>query len=132
MRNKGKADQGFTLMEVLVAMMVFVTAFVILMGIYVGIASLRESSRNMIQATADARSVLEAMRDEAASGLTSVTAVDWTDWADTNGLTTLGEEEVSVDYVDAAADPLEVTVRIDWNERGRDRFTTISTQMTQR
>ena len=125
-------SKGFTLMEVLMAMMMFATAFIVLMGIYVGIAGMRESSRNTTQAMADARAVVEAMRDSSASGLNNVTGQNWAQWALNNGLTSLQNEAVLVTYVNRNADPLEITVRIDWQERGRNRFTTVSTLMTQR
>ncbi len=125
-------SKGFTLMEVLMAMMMFATAFIVLMGIYIGIAGMRETSRNITQAMADARAVVEAMRDSSAGGLNNVTGQNWAQWALNNGLTSLQNEAVLVTYVNRNADPLEITVRIDWQERGRNRFTTVSTLMTQR
>ena len=125
-------SKGFTLIEVLIAMLLFVTTFVVLLGIYVAIAGLRESSRNMTQAMADVRSVVEQMRNLSVGGLNNITGTDWTQWALDNNLTTLDNEALTVGYTNPAADPLDITVRIDWQERGRDRFATVSTLMTQR
>ncbi len=130
--KRRRSASGFTLIEVLVGMAVFVTALVVLLGIYTGIAALRESGRNTTQAVADARAVLEAMRDRSSTGLSNVTAQDWTQWAEDNGLTSLDSEVITVDYVDTSADPLEITVQVDWVERVRERSMTISTLMTQR
>ena len=132
MKRGLRTIQGFTLVEVMMAMLVFVTAVVVLLGVYIGVASLRETSRNTGQAMADARAVLEAMRDKSATSLATVTGTDWTDWADTNGLTSLNSEVVTVTYENALADPLDVTVQIDWQERQRDRTATINTLVTKR
>lgn len=119
-------------MEVMVAMMVFVIAALTLMGVFLSVSQIGESSRNLTQAMADARTVLEAIRNTSVSGLSEVTAVDWTTWAEDNGLTTLGDEAITVTYVDEAADPLEVTVQVDWRDRTRARSATINTLVTQR
>ncbi len=127
-----KIKKGFTLFEVLIAMAVFVTAMGILVGVFLNVAHLNESSRNLSQALADAQSVLEAMRDTSTTGLGTVTATDWAAWALNNGLTSLPNERVTVNYVDPIADPLEVNVQIDWTERLGARSATVDTLMTQR
>lgn len=132
MRRIAYRDGGFTLIEIMMAMLVFVTAVVILLGVYVGVASLRETSRNTGQAMADARAVLEAMRDASTTSLATVTGTDWTDWAANNGLTSLNDEVVTVTYENSLADPLDATVRIDWQEHQRDRSATVNTLLTKR
>ena len=131
-RGRREREEGFTLVEVMMAMMIFVTSIVIVMGIYGGIATMRESSRNMTRAMADARAVMEGLRNESVSGLAAVTAEDWTDWADTEGLNTLVNEVITVTFADEGDDPLDVVVQIDWEERGRDRTVTVNTLLTSR
>jgi prepilin-type N-terminal cleavage/methylation domain-containing protein len=123
---------GFTMIEVMVAMTVFVIAIVALMGVYLGIAALSESSRNLTQAMADARVVLEGLRDTSGGGLAAVTGTDWTAWAENNGLTSLRDEAVTVTYADPAADPLSVTIQVTWEERQRARAATLNTLVTRR
>ena len=119
-------------MEVMVAMMVFVIAALALMGVFLGVSQLGESSRNLTQAMADARTVLEAIRDTSVGGLPQVTNTDWAAWAEDNGLTTLADEAITVVYADANADPLAVTVQVNWMDRNRAHSATIDTLVTQR
>lgn len=130
--NGHTSRTGFTLVEIVVALGIFATSVVVLMAVYVSIATLRESNRNTTQAMADARSVLEAMRDRSVSGLASVTAVDWMEWAQDNGLTSLQDEEITVTYADEEDDPLEISIQVNWTERGRTRSAVLNTLMTQR
>lgn len=129
-----KDGRGFTLVEVLMAMLVFVVAVVALLGLYVGVSNLRESSRNMAQAMADARTVLEEIREASGASLATVTGTDWTTWAEDNNLTSLPNEVITVTFEDENADPLEVTVQVDWTERGRLRQpgAVVETLVTQR
>lgn len=127
-----KGGRGFTLVEVLMAMLVFVVAVVALLMLYIGVSSLRESSRNMAQAMADARTVLEEIREASGASLAGVTGTDWTGWASDNNLTSLPDEVVTVEYADEAADPLDITVQVDWTERGRARTAVVETLVTQR
>ena len=68
--------RGFTLVEVMVAMVIFAGSMAALMGIYGGTGRLNESSRNLSQAMNDARIVMEAIRNTAqTSGLTGAAGV---------------------------------------------------------
>ncbi|MBI3615498.1 MAG: type II secretion system protein [Candidatus Omnitrophica bacterium] len=123
---------GFTLIEILVTVSIFVITTAALVGFYVSIAAMNESSRNMTRAMADARAVLEQIRNVSIGGLAAVTGTGWTAWATANNLTSLNNEAVTVAYVNPAADPLDVTVTINWSERGRARFAAVNTLVTQR
>ena len=128
----GTSIGGFTLIELMMAVMIFTIAVVSLMGVYMAIAQLNESNRNLTRAVADTRIVLEAIRQTSSGGLSAVTGTNWTTWASANGLTALQNESTTVTYVDSAADPLSVTVQINWSERGRARSTLINTLVTRR
>lgn len=124
--------QGFTLTEVLVSMVVFATLMVVLISAFLGIAQMKESSRNLTQAMSDLRTVSEAMRDASAASLAAVTGTNWTAWASANGLVSLDNEAVTVTYANPAADPLDVTARVDWQERLRARSAAVNTLLTKR
>ncbi|MBI3333502.1 MAG: type II secretion system protein [Candidatus Omnitrophica bacterium] len=124
--------EGFTLVEVMAAMMVFAVVMVGLAGVFLGVARLGESSRHLNRAMADARTVLDAIRDGSASGLAGVTGTNWTTWSQVNGLTSLPSEAVTVTYVNQAADPLSVTIQVSWLERGRTKRAAVDTVVTRR
>ncbi len=112
---------GFTLIEVLMTIGIFVITTVALIELYLSVTALNESNRNMTRAMADVKAVLEGIRNTSTGGLAAVTGTNWTTWATNNGLTTLPNEAMTVAYVNPAADPLDVTVTINWTERGRAR-----------
>ena len=58
-RWREEFSEGFTFIELMVAMMIFTIAIVSLMAVYTGVVQLNESNRNMTRAVADARVVLE-------------------------------------------------------------------------
>ncbi len=124
--------RGSTLIEISMTMIILSVAVISVLGIYGDLAGLRETGRNMNQAVLDAQTVLEMMRENAESGLDSVTATDWTAWASANDLISLSEEAVTVSYADATADPLNVTVQVAWTERRRSRSASLQSFITQR
>lgn len=130
--------KGFSLIEVMFAMMIFAIASVFLMGFYVGTAGLNEQSRNLTQAMNDAKILMEEIRDTAQTGgLTGAGGVTGAfpagqNLGPANGLTSLRNEQVAVTYTNPAADPLPVTVQVTWDERGRQRTATLDTLVTRR
>ena len=124
--------RGLTLVEILMALVVFAIGAVGLLSLTLGIAHFGESSRNLTQAIADLQVVLAAMRDTSTTGLSAVTSTDWGQWAFNNHLTNLPNESVTVTYVDPNADPLGVAIGVDWTERLRARSVTVDTLITQR
>ena len=130
--KRGWAQKGMTLVEVLVATFVIVVAVVALMAGFLSGLLLVESGKNMAVAAADARAVFEEMRRLSASGLPSVAGRNWTTWSRNAGLTGLTNENVTVNFRNPAADPLEATVRVNWTQRDRNRSFTFTGLVTQR
>lgn len=132
------ARKGFSLMEVMFAMLIFAVASVWLMGFYASTARLNEQSRNLTQAMNDAKILMEAIRDTAQTGgLTGAAGVTGVfpagqDLGPANGLTGLRNERVAVTYANPAADPLSVTVQVTWDEFGRQRAAALDTLVTRR
>lgn len=131
-------NRGFTLTEVMMAMMVFAAAAVWLMGFYANTGHLNEQSRNLTQAMNDAKILMETIRDTAqTSGLTGAAGVTGVfptgqNLGPANNLTSLRNERVDATYADPNADPLAVTVQVTWDERGRQRTATLDTLVTRR
>ena len=132
MSHRKVGRRGFTLIEVVMTIGIFAITTVALIGFYITVSVLNESSRNVTRAMADARAVLEGIRNSSASGLAAVTGTNWTSWAMNNNLDSLDQEAVSVAYANPAADPLNVTVRVNWSERGRARTAVVNTLVTRR
>ena len=114
------------------SVMIFAVALVALVGVTLGISSLNESSRNLVRAMADAHILLEGIRETSTGGLAAVTATNWPAWATANGLISLNNEAVTVAYANPAADPLAVTVQVNWQERGRAKSAAVNTLVTRR
>lgn len=129
---------GFTLVEVLMTMVIFAACAGAFTAFYVTVGRMAESSRNLTQAMNDGRTLLERMRDTAqAAGLTGaagVTAVytQGQNLAGALGLTSLTNENITVTYANAGADPLPVNVRVQWQEFGRNRSAQVDTLVTRR
>ena len=134
-----KKRNGFTFIEILLTMGIFSITTVALIGLLVSLAAMNESSRNTTRAMAHARLALEEVRNTAQTGgLGTVTATNWTTWWNNYAAANPGSliepgEVVQVHYVANPApgnpaappagppDPLTVTIRVEWNERGRVR-----------
>ncbi|MBM3252767.1 MAG: type II secretion system protein [Candidatus Omnitrophica bacterium] len=122
-----KWKKGLTLLEIVVGMAIFIVSIVSLLGAYMNVLAMSEGSRNLNTALNDVSRVIEEMRNIPFS---SITLTDWTTWAQNNGANTLENETVTVSY--QGADPLTVTVIVNWTEKSRQRSTSLVTAITQR
>lgn len=144
-----KIRGGFTLLELMVAILILVVGIVGILTVYIYCYSLNEISRNTTQATNDARAVLEAMRDESTVSLWSVENTNWESWAEgltttqsgkTNNtpLTSLPQEDIDVAISEIGEPPLkiealQVTVTVSWFDKGvRQRQISFTTLLAER
>lgn len=133
---------GFTLLELMIAVLILVVGIVGILAVYIYCYNLIESSRNTTQATNDAKAVFEAMRDESTTSLMNVVYTNWTSWAQgtsstasgkTNNtpLTSLTQENITTTIT--GTDPIQITVTVSWLDRGvRSRQISLVTLMTER
>lgn len=95
-----------------------------------------EISRNTTIAVSDAAFIIESMRNTDPFTVSNVVSAypNGADRAYLIGPQKLKDETVRVFYQNPAADPLVITVRVDWKDQVkiRDRWLTIDTMMTQR
>lgn len=127
-----EAQRGFTLIEVVVSTFILTVGILALLGTFLSGLALVESSRGTSTAAADARAVFEEMRRLSGNSLTQVTGRNWTVWSTQAGLSGLPNESVAVTYRNPAADPLEATVTVSWQDRGRNRSAVFTSLVTRR
>ena len=127
-------DRGFTLIEAMIATAV---VSIILIGVMIGNTVIQQNSEAAFQRTRaiqDAHQVIELIRRTASTGNFpgNVTAA-YPNNGTVSGYSSLSSESVSVSYVDTAANPLDVTVRVSWLENGkRSVNTSLRALVTQR
>ena len=109
---------GFTLVELMIAIAIFASALVSLVGAYIGFFILSETSRTREIATADAQSLLERMRNISPFTNGAVQA-QFPGGTPVAGYANLSNEQVVVTYPNPAAVPLEVRVQVNWDLRAR-------------
>ncbi|MBI3312494.1 MAG: prepilin-type N-terminal cleavage/methylation domain-containing protein [Candidatus Omnitrophica bacterium] len=124
--------KGFTLIEVVVSTFVLAVGILSLLGTFLSGLILVESSRNRSVAAADARAVFEEMRRLSGTSLAQVTAQNWSTWGRNAGLTALPNEQITVAFRNPAADPVEATVTVRWQERNRDQARAFTGLVTRR
>ncbi len=127
-----RETKGFTLIEVVVSTFVLAVGILSLLGTFLSGLILVESSRNRSVAAADARAVFEEMRRLSGTSLAQVTAQNWSTWGRNAGLTALPNEQITVAFRNPAADPVEATVTVRWQERNRDQARAFTGLVTRR
>ncbi len=129
-----KCDQGFTLIEVMIAMVMVV---LVLLGFTGANAVIQRTSEETFQRTValqDGNQVVEMMRNAAASGTfpANVTTI-YANGGTVAGFSNLVNETVTINYVDPLTNPLDVTVTIAWrNYHNRNTNMTLRSRITQR
>lgn len=126
-----RTDSGFSLIEVMIAFAIFIPVFlaVILVNIY----TIRSTSSSQMVVTAlqDAHTVIERIRNVSDQGLPQV-VVSFPNGAAVPGFVNLVGEQVVVSYPNGNTDPLDITVSVNWQDRGRVMTRTLRTQVTDR
>lgn len=136
-RTKRKADEGFTLVEAVLAALILVVAILTTAFSILNLQDMSELSREKIVAVADAHRVLEAMRHTANSSLSALQSTNWSTWAAANVITTksgdeirLNQENISVTF--SGTNPVQAMLVLTWNHRGHTYAYQIITLMTDR
>ena len=135
MKNKG--EQGFTLVELMVAAALLGIALLTTAASLLNLQDVSDLAREKIVVTSDANRILEAMRDQANTSLTNLRNTDWVAWANTNVLGQRGADEIRLDQEAVAVtltgtDPVQVILDINWSHRRRVQSHRVMTLMTVR
>jgi len=127
---------GFSLVELMISAGILVVAIIPILLLFYNYLVVMESSRNTTVAVDDASFILESIRSTDPFTTANVTSAypSGSDVADKIGPRKLADETVRVSYQDPSADPLVMTVRVDWKDqvKVRNRSFSITTIMTQR
>jgi prepilin-type N-terminal cleavage/methylation domain-containing protein len=130
-------QKGTTLIELMIATLIFSIALAGLLNALLATLTLIQSSKDTTVAVADLGNVLERMRATPFSSLTTdfpdgdTDGASDTEYADIVGGYTLEEEHITISYVNAADDPLEINAQITWeNKQGRQFSTEATTSRT--
>ena len=137
LKMKLKGSKGMTLLEIMVASVIFVTAVIGVASAIVTAANLISTSRYRDIAVADLRNMMEKIGTTPFDSITTRFPDDVVDGPSSNpysallGGYTLTNEAITVSYEDASADPLEILVTVTWQDkRGRAYNASMSTFRT--
>ena len=115
-----RGKEGFTYVELMIALAVMILAVVGYVGANMAVQQASEGQFEKSVAVQDVNQVIEQMRDLSSVGQFpgNVTVV-YPNGGAVNGFNNLTNEQIAVTYADAAANPLDVTVTVTWDENGR-------------
>jgi len=120
--NVFEQKKGFTLIEVVVVLLILAGVIVGFLSLYTASFSLLEQLNSSVIAINDARSVLENMRNIDPFNVSNLIS-SYPDAAYVSGFNNLDQETVRVDYLNVAADPIQVTITVNWQGKGNRLFT---------
>lgn len=119
---------GFTMLELVMASVVFLIAVLGLLSFYRSPFALNEASRDTTLAIQDASQVIEQMR---VSSFGSLQTTNWDSWAQSNGAKNLPDETISVVFTDLVVNNLlEFTVTARWTRRMRTREVRLTSRIS--
>ena len=136
-KMKTRHCRGVTLVEVLVATLIFSLALTALLGSMIAINDLLDLNRDRSQATLDLRSMMERIRATPFSDITTHFPNGTLDgsitWPYTGiiGTATLRAEHITVTFANLNVDPLEIKTTLTWlDKKGRSRNASMATFRT--
>ena len=129
--------KGMTLIEVLIAALIFSVALGVLLSSIGAIVDLLDIAQDSSQATSDLKNMMERIRATPFDAITTKFTNGATDGPVSNLYTTivggynLRNEHFTVSYANPNTDPLEILVTATWQDKkGRSFNTTMSTFRT--
>lgn len=126
-----REEKGFTLIELIIALSIIVPVLLGTIGLNVYVFSINETSRRAMIAVQDAHTVIERIRNVSKTSLAQVVTT-YPNGKAVSGFSNLPSEQVIVTYPNANADPLVITVTVDWADRQGAMTRSLATQVTRR
>lgn len=129
-----RGTRGFTLLEIMIAIAIMVGAILAILGLFLNFLVLVETAKNTTVAVDNAQAVLEEIRNTDPFTVNNVTAAfpAGVNLAPNFSFDKLDNEAIYVSYGSLAADPLQITVTVNWQEKTRSRSESLITKMSQR
>lgn len=129
-----KHEKGFTLIELVIAVMVCVIAVLSVLGANTVVQRNTDVQFQRATAMQDAHRIIERMRTASLNGAFPANVVtNFPNGAAVAGFANLTNEQITVAYVNTLTDPLDVRVTVSWLENGlRPASITMDSLMTQR
>jgi len=119
--------QGMTLAEVLLAAFILTTAIAGAFLFFSQAMISSELSRDITVATSHAEYILEEMQEKDTLG--EVVTKDWNQFAIDNGLKTLPQETINVQFANEFSNPVDAHVTVAW-VKGRANKVSLDTKIT--
>ena len=118
-----KPIKGFTLLELMVAVLILLTAILGLLSVFINCIFLNETNRNMVTAANDAQYVLEQIKSLPYSSIP--------DYPEPS-LYNLKDEHIDISIDNHTETRItQIDVTISWTERGRSKNLQLSTRIAQ-
>ncbi len=119
-------NKGLTLAELMITVFILTVGILSAMVFYINAMRATEYAGDITEATSHAEYVLEEMYTQ--PSLANITAMNWVNWV--IPVKSLPAEQISVSFVNALTDPMDVTVNVIWTRHQRQSSVTLRTQMT--
>lgn len=123
-------SKGMTLVEILIATLVFVVALGAVLSSIVAILYIIDLAKDQTVAMSDLRNIMEQIRATTLANMASLYPNAVADGPANNRYQTilggysLNNEHITVTYFDINSDPLEINVRISWEDKYRRPYST--------
>ena len=135
-KQRHRSDQGFTLLELTIAVAVFMIVLGATAQALVSYYVTLDVQNQRFVASRNCTAVLSAMRntrDANPDNFPGAVTAAWPDGAEVPALASLPREQITVTYTNPSANPLDVLVRSTWVDlRGRTLTMSVSTILTDR
>lgn len=132
--RKRSKEGGFTLIELMIALLVLTLVIVGYVGANITAQRNSEEMHERTLAIQDANSAIEQMRDASKTGTFPGNVVTlYPQNSQITGFNNLTNEQVTVNYANSTANPLDVTVTVAWlSYTQRQNTEAVQTYITQR
>lgn len=133
-RQIAQDQKGFTLAEVTIAMFIASLTLATILFANLNIQKVNANAYQRVIALQDAHQVIEQIREAATYGFFPNNALSsFPNASEVGGYSNLTNEEIFVNYASVTADPLDVTITVNWTDDQQRNVTyNLNTLITQR